>query len=136
MQITRSSIETTTGPAEWFTGSVYLDAVAAPTAALTRAGEQRPLHARRAHGLAHAPERADDLRHRGRRPLPAPRRPARDDPARRPRLLRARRGALARRAPGRFMAHLAMVQVDEDGTRRLGRARHRRGVRRRAGGVT
>jgi quercetin dioxygenase-like cupin family protein len=31
MQITRSSIETTPGPSEWFTGSVYIDAVAAPT---------------------------------------------------------------------------------------------------------
>src|SRR3954454_17956199 len=29
MQITRSSIETTPGPSEWFTGSVYIDAVAA-----------------------------------------------------------------------------------------------------------
>ena len=33
MQITRSSIETTPGPSEWFTGSVYIDAVAAPFAA-------------------------------------------------------------------------------------------------------
>jgi quercetin dioxygenase-like cupin family protein len=33
MQITRSSIETTLGPAEWFTGSVYIDAVAAPSGA-------------------------------------------------------------------------------------------------------
>ena len=32
MQITRSSIETTKGPADWFTGDVYLDAVAAPEA--------------------------------------------------------------------------------------------------------
>jgi len=31
MQITRSSIETTKGPADWFTGDVYLDAVAAPS---------------------------------------------------------------------------------------------------------
>jgi quercetin dioxygenase-like cupin family protein len=31
MQITRSSIETRTGPGEWFTGSVYVDAVAAPS---------------------------------------------------------------------------------------------------------
>ena len=31
MQITRSSIETTAGPSEWFTGAVYLDAVAAPS---------------------------------------------------------------------------------------------------------
>ena len=30
MQITRSSIETAQGPAEWFTGSVYIDTVATP----------------------------------------------------------------------------------------------------------
>jgi quercetin dioxygenase-like cupin family protein len=32
MQITRSSIETSKGPADWFTGDVYIDAVAAPEA--------------------------------------------------------------------------------------------------------
>ncbi len=31
MQITRSSIETTIGPSEWFTGAVFLDAVAVPS---------------------------------------------------------------------------------------------------------
>jgi len=31
MQLTRSSIETLTGPSDWFTGAVYIDAVAAPT---------------------------------------------------------------------------------------------------------
>src|SRR5207247_7535151 len=31
MQITRSSIETMAGPSEWFTGAVYVDAVAAPS---------------------------------------------------------------------------------------------------------
>jgi quercetin dioxygenase-like cupin family protein len=31
MQITRSSIETTKGPADWFTGDVYIDAVASPS---------------------------------------------------------------------------------------------------------
>jgi quercetin dioxygenase-like cupin family protein len=31
MQITRSSIETTPGPGDWFTGAVYIDAVAAPS---------------------------------------------------------------------------------------------------------
>src|SRR6478609_6993565 len=31
MQITRNSIETRVGPGEWFTGSVYVDAVASPT---------------------------------------------------------------------------------------------------------
>src|SRR6188472_1709114 len=35
MQITRSSIETQKGPADWFTGDVYIDAVAAPEATAT-----------------------------------------------------------------------------------------------------
>jgi quercetin dioxygenase-like cupin family protein len=30
MQITRSSIDTQKGPADWFTGDVYIDAIAAP----------------------------------------------------------------------------------------------------------
>jgi quercetin dioxygenase-like cupin family protein len=30
MQITRDASETATGPSDWFTGTVYLDAVAAP----------------------------------------------------------------------------------------------------------
>ena len=30
MQITRSSVETMSGPSDWFTGAVYIDAVAAP----------------------------------------------------------------------------------------------------------
>src|SRR6266516_1008604 len=31
MQITRNSTQTATGPSEWFTGAVYVDAVAAPS---------------------------------------------------------------------------------------------------------
>jgi quercetin dioxygenase-like cupin family protein len=31
MQITRNSLDTAAGPSDWFTGSVYIDAVAAPT---------------------------------------------------------------------------------------------------------
>src|SRR5205814_4048925 len=31
MQMTRSSVETMAGPSDWFTGAVYIDAVAAPT---------------------------------------------------------------------------------------------------------
>ena len=31
MQITRNSTETAVGPSEWFTGSVYIDAIAAPS---------------------------------------------------------------------------------------------------------
>ena len=30
MQITRNTSETAPGPSEWFTGAVYLDAVATP----------------------------------------------------------------------------------------------------------
>ncbi len=33
MQITRNSLETTAEPSEWFTGAVYLDTVATPSAA-------------------------------------------------------------------------------------------------------
>jgi quercetin dioxygenase-like cupin family protein len=32
VQITRNGLETTRGPAEWFTGAVYMDPVAAPAA--------------------------------------------------------------------------------------------------------
>ena len=32
MQITRNSLDTAAGPEDWFTGSVYIDAVAAPSA--------------------------------------------------------------------------------------------------------
>jgi quercetin dioxygenase-like cupin family protein len=31
MQVTRSGIDTTAGPEDWFTGAVYLDSVAAPS---------------------------------------------------------------------------------------------------------
>ncbi|HLY48224.1 MAG TPA: cupin domain-containing protein [Solirubrobacteraceae bacterium] len=31
MQITRNSLDTSRGPADWFTGTVYLDSVAVPT---------------------------------------------------------------------------------------------------------
>jgi quercetin dioxygenase-like cupin family protein len=33
MQITKNSIETAAGPREWFTGAVYIDTVATPSAA-------------------------------------------------------------------------------------------------------
>ena len=35
MQITRSSVQTQQGPADWFTGDVYIDAVAAPAGTST-----------------------------------------------------------------------------------------------------
>ena len=51
---------------------------------------QRALHAGRAHDVAHAPERPDDLGDRWRGLVPAARRPDRGHPSQRPRLLRAR----------------------------------------------
>jgi quercetin dioxygenase-like cupin family protein len=33
MEMTRNSLETTAGPKDWFTGSVYIDTVAAPSGA-------------------------------------------------------------------------------------------------------
>ena len=35
MQITRSTVDTMKGPADWFTGDVYIDSVAAPAGAST-----------------------------------------------------------------------------------------------------
>jgi quercetin dioxygenase-like cupin family protein len=35
MQMTRSSLETQKGPADWFTGDVYIDALAAPAGSST-----------------------------------------------------------------------------------------------------
>ena len=32
MQVTRNALDTATGPADWFTGSVYIDTIAAPMA--------------------------------------------------------------------------------------------------------
>lgn len=42
MQVTRSTIETMAGPAEWFTGAVFVDAVATPS-------EQSRLYASNVH---------------------------------------------------------------------------------------
>jgi quercetin dioxygenase-like cupin family protein len=35
MQITRSSLDTTLGPSDWFTGAVYIDAIATPSGSST-----------------------------------------------------------------------------------------------------
>ena len=40
MQVTRSSIETQKGPADWFTGDVYIDEIAAPAGTSTFAFSQ------------------------------------------------------------------------------------------------
>ena len=81
MQITRSTIDTMHGPSDWFTGSVWVDAVAMPSDASRLGREQRPFHPGRTHRLAHAPARSDDLRARGRRPHATAGRAGGGDPA-------------------------------------------------------
>ena len=63
MEITRSSTDgaTAKGPAEWFTGDVYIDSVAGPGCSVPRAGEPGPLHAGRPHGLASSSARAEPV---------------------------------------------------------------------------
>ena len=80
MRITRSATDgttdTTKGSAEWFTGDVYIDPVAAsPTPSRAQAYLVR--YAQRSHGLAPSPPRAKPLRHRGDRTMSAPRRTGR-----------------------------------------------------------
>ena len=97
MQITKNSLATVAGPSDWFTGAVLHRPRCGAVSRLAAEREQRPLHPGRPHGLAHTPERSDDLGHRGSRSRAAPWRPDRGHPPGRPRLLRAGRGALARR---------------------------------------
>ena len=96
---------------------------------VAREREQRPLHARRADRVAHAPQRPDDLCHRGRRPCPA-----------------TRRGVEVIRpgdrvffepgeehwhgaAPNRFMITSRSSGRRRGPSRHMGRARDRRGIR-------
>ena len=71
MQITRNSLDTTPGPSDWFTGAVYVDTVAAPSEG-SRVGAACVHFTPGARTAWHThPKRADDLGHRGCRPVPA-----------------------------------------------------------------
>ena len=109
MQITRSSIDTQHGPADWFTGDVYIDAVAAP-AGSSASPPQRALHTRSPDRLAHPSARADDLRHRGRRPLPERRRPGRGHPPGDRVCFEPGENHWHGASPNRFMVHIAIQQ--------------------------
>jgi hypothetical protein len=82
MQITRNSLETNTGPSDWFTGTVFIDPVATASepSRLTASSVHFTPGAR--NRVAHPPLWPDHLRHRGHRALPAPRRPDRGHPPR------------------------------------------------------
>jgi quercetin dioxygenase-like cupin family protein len=115
MEITRSSIETARGPADWFTGAVFIDAVAAPS-------EHSRLHASSVHftpgartawhthpngqtiyvtdGIGRAQRRGGSIE------VIRPGDRVFFEPGE-----EHWHGA----APNRFMTHLAMVEVDDEG---------------------
>src|SRR5205085_6413887 len=82
MQITRNTLETSAGPGDWLTGTVFIDSVTAPSEASPVGAAGGAFHPRGAHCLAQAPARSDDLGYRGPWPVPAGGRPDRGDPAR------------------------------------------------------
>jgi quercetin dioxygenase-like cupin family protein len=115
MQITRNSVETMPGPGDWFTGAVYIDAVAAPSGAFRlnvsnvhfTPGARTAWHTHPngqtiwvTEGIGLAQRRGGPIEviHPGDRVFFEPQ----EDHW---------HGA----APNRFMTHLAMVEVDDDG---------------------
>ena len=116
MQITRSSIDTQKGPADWFTGDVYIDAVAASEATSTFAaaavhftpGARTAWHTHPNGQTIYVTEGVGLAQRRG-GPIEVIRsgdrvffEPGEDH----------WHGA----APNRFMTHLAMQEVDEQGS--------------------
>ena len=41
MHVTRNTLDTNPGPGDWFTGSVYIDTIAAPTRVMTHVAIQQ-----------------------------------------------------------------------------------------------
>ena len=117
MQITRTSPDSSSpGPAEWFTGAVYVDPIAAPPAPARAASAWVHFTPGRPDRVAHPPLGPDHIRDRGHRALPAGGRAGGGDPARRSRLLRAGENHWHGAAPARFMSHVAIHEADESGS--------------------
>ena len=99
MLITRNTIETTSGPSEWFTGAVYIDTVATPSepSRLSASsvhftpGARTAWHTHPNGQTIYVTEGVGLCQRRGGAD--------RGDPSGRPRVLRARRRPLARRRP-------------------------------------
>ena len=115
MQITKSSVDTAAGPAEWFTGAVYLDSVAVPagpsrlqaTSVHFTPGARTAWHTHPNGQTIYVTEGVGRCQRRG-EPIEVIRpgdrvffEPGEDH----------RHGA----APDRFMTHLAMLDVDDEG---------------------
>ena len=115
MQITRNSLETTRGPADWFTGTVYLDTLAVPASPSRVAassvhfapGARTAWHTHPLGQTIFVTEGIGRCQHRG-GPVEVIR------PGDRVRFEPGEHhwhGA----APTRFMTHLALLQVDDAG---------------------
>src|SRR5687767_12861449 len=96
MDITRSSTDTQKGPADWFTGDVYIDAVAVPAGTSTFAAAAVHFTPGARTAWHTHPHGQTSFVTEGVGRWPARGRPDRGAPARRPRLLRAGREPLAR----------------------------------------
>jgi quercetin dioxygenase-like cupin family protein len=119
MQITRNGLDTAAGPEDWFTGAVYVDSVAAPSAgSRLSASSVHFTPGARTHWHSHPNGQTiwvtDGLGLAQRRGGPVevirPGDRVFFEPGE-----KHWHGA----APNRFMTHLAMVQVDEEGTSAL-----------------
>ena len=115
MQITRSSIDTAKGPADWFTGDVYIDALAAPAGSSTFAaahvhftpGARTAWHTH-PHGQTIFVTEGIGRCQREGAPIEVIR------PGDRV-FFEAGENHWHGAAPNRFMAHVAMLDVDEEG---------------------
>ena len=102
-------------PAESFTGTVWQEPIIEAPAPARIRGAWVQVRAQGAHRLAHPPAGPDPARRFRRRAGAGMGRPDPGDPARRYRLDRARRKALAWRRPDANMVHIAL-QEHLDGT--------------------
>ena len=115
MEITRNSLDTQAGPSDWFTGAVYIDAIAAPSAA-SRLSASCVHFAPRARTSWHTHPNGQTIwvlegvcicqRRGGTIEVIRPGDRVFFEPGE-----EHWHGA----APDRFMAHIAMLQADEDG---------------------
>jgi quercetin dioxygenase-like cupin family protein len=115
MEITRDSVETTAGPSDWFTGAVYVDAVAAPSngSRLTASsvhftpGARTAWHTHPNGQTIYVLEGAGRAQHRG-GPVEVIR------PGDRV-FFEPGEEHWHRSAPDRFMTHIAMLEIDDEG---------------------
>ena len=115
MQVTRNSVETAAGPSDWFTGSVYIDAVAAPSEA-TRLSASSVHFTPGARTRWHTHPNGQTICVTGRpRPLPEGGGPVEVIRPGDRVFFEPGEGHWHGATPTRFMTHIAMVEVDAEG---------------------